>query len=74
MRLRRPWQAFIHCASGIVTCVTGSVPVAYAPSGIWKVYEDRHDLDAARAMVHAAQDAGYTLTRAGRAILTGEAV
>ena len=51
---------------------TGSVPVAYAPSGIWKVYEDRHDLNAARAMVHAAQDAGYTLTRAGRAILTGE--
>jgi hypothetical protein len=54
--------------------LTGSVPVAYAPSGIWKVYEDRHDLDAARAMVHAAQDAGYTLTRAGRAILTGQTV
>lgn len=53
---------------------TGSVPVAYAPSGIWKVYEDRHDIDAARAMVHAAQDAGHTLTRAGWAILTGEAI
>lgn len=53
---------------------TGSVPVAFAPSGIWKVYEDRHDLDAARAMVHAAQDAGHRLTRAGRSILTGEAV
>lgn len=54
--------------------LSNSIPIAYTPGGIWFVYADRHTIEDARAMIHAAQDAGHTLTRAAVAILTGQPV